>query len=91
MNSQTCTAKLGYDIMIDVTPDERLAQIRRDRAALDRARVRLFRHIGEAFDAAEALPEDDKRKLGPSAIARASDFTREYITKIRDGRSPRRD
>jgi hypothetical protein len=74
-------------MMTYVTPEERLAQIAKDRADYDRARDRLFRHIGEALDDAGALPEADKRRLGPSAIARAADFTREYISKIRDGRA----
>ena len=73
--------------MIYVTPEERLAQIHRDRADYDRARSRLFRHIGEALDEGEALPKPERRKLGPSAIGRAAGFTREYISKIRDGRA----
>jgi hypothetical protein len=73
--------------MIYVTPEDRLAQIRKDRADYDRARARLFRHIGEALDDAAVLPEADRTKLGPSAIARAASFTREYIAKIRAGRA----
>ena len=72
--------------MIDVTPEDRLAQISKDRADYARARDRLFRHIKEALDEAAGLPEAEKRKLGPSAIGRAASFTREYISKIRDGR-----
>jgi hypothetical protein len=73
-------------MMISVTPEDRLAQIRRDRADYDRARERLFRHIAEALAEGAELPEDRKRELGPSAIGRAASFTREYISKIRDGR-----
>lgn len=72
-------------MMILMEPDERLDRIRRARGEYDRARNRLFREIGEALTEAEALPEQDKRKLGPSAIGRAASFTREYISKIRDG------
>jgi hypothetical protein len=72
-------------MMIAMTPDERLAQIARARADYDRARERLFRNISEALSESASLPEGEKRKLGPSAIARAASFTREYIAKIRDG------
>ena len=68
-------------------PDERLEQIRQARAGYDRARARLFREIRSAFADGEALPEEQRRKLGPSAIHRASGFTREYIAKIRDGKA----
>ena len=74
-------------MMITVEPADRLEQLRKDRADYDRARERLFRHIGEALADAEALSGDRKRELGPSAIARATSFTREYIAKIRDGRA----
>lgn len=73
-------------MMITMEPDERLDRIRRARAEYDRARTRLFREISEGLDEGKALPEDQKRKLGPSAIARAANFTREYIAKIRDDR-----
>ena len=68
-------------------PDERLEQIRQARTAYDRARARLFREIRAAFDEGGKLPEGQRRKLGPSAIHRASGFTREYIAKIRDGKA----
>ncbi|MDQ2875291.1 MAG: hypothetical protein M3Y33_11060 [Actinomycetota bacterium] len=71
--------------MATVTPEDRLEQIQRDRADYDRARSRLFRHIGEALEDAKALPAGEKRKLGPSAIGRAARFTREYIAQLRDG------
>lgn len=73
-------------MMIVMEPDERLERIRKARGEYDRARSRLFREIGEALTEGSALPDGDKRKLGPSAIARAANFTREYISKIRDGR-----
>ena len=44
----------------------------------------MFSEIREALAEGEALPEGQRRKLGPSAIARAANFTREYISKIRD-------
>jgi hypothetical protein len=68
-------------------PDERLEQIRQARVAYDRARAKLFREIRTAFTEAGELPEAQRRKLGPSAIHRASGFTREYIAKIRDGKA----
>ena len=66
-------------------PDERLERIRIARAEYDRARTALFQEIGAGLTEGEALPEDQKRQLGPSAIGRAAGFTREYIAKIRDG------
>jgi hypothetical protein len=66
-------------------PDERLKRISTARAEYDRARTALFREISDALAESEALPEEQKRKLGPSAIGRAARFTREYIAKIRDG------
>lgn len=48
--------------------------------------------IGKGLDEAEELPPDRKRELGPSAIGRAAQFTREYVSQLRDSRhSPRRD
>lgn len=73
-------------MMITMEPDERLERIRRARTEYDRARSRLFREITEGLSEATALPKERKRELGPSAIARAASFTREYISKIRDGR-----
>jgi hypothetical protein len=73
--------------MITMEPDERLERIRRARSEYDRARTKLFREISEGLADADALPEDQKRKLGPSAIGRAASFTREYISKIRDGKA----
>jgi len=72
-------------MMITMEPDERLERIRRARSRYDRARADLFHEITEGLTEAAALPEDEKRKLGPSAIGRAANFTREYISKIRDG------
>jgi hypothetical protein len=81
-------------MMVLMTPDERLEQIRKARADMDRAqtrtdgaRERLHAEIAEALAEATRLPDDQKRKLGPSAIGRAANFTREYITKIRDGKT----
>ena len=72
--------------MILMEPDERLASIRKARADYDKARARLFGQIRTALAEGAALPERERRKLGPSTIARAADFTREYITQIRDGK-----
>lgn len=73
--------------MTVMEPDERLERIRRARARYDRARTDMFSEIREAFAEYALLPKEEKRRLGPSAIARAADFTREYISKIRDGRA----
>lgn len=73
-------------MMITMEPDERLERIRRARADYDRARTKLFREITDGLAEGEALPERERRKLGPSAIGRAANFTREYISKIRDGK-----
>ncbi|MBC9730974.1 hypothetical protein H8R17_41795 [Streptomyces sp. TRM68367] len=54
-------------------------EIRRAKTAYDEARKKLFATIKAAL--AEGI--------GPSTIARDSGFTREYITKIRDGKGPR--
>ena len=53
--------------------------IRAAKTAYDDARTALFAAIQAALDAGE----------GPSAIARDSGFTREYIAKIRDGKGPK--
>jgi hypothetical protein len=68
-------------------PDERLERIRLARTAYDRARAKLFSEIRDGLKEGDALPDDRKRKLGPSVISRASGFTREYIAKIRDGKA----
>lgn len=80
-------------MMITVTPDERLAAIAKARseydgkqADADAARKKLMTQIGKALTEARELPEGERRKLGPSAIARAARFTREYISQIRDGK-----
>jgi hypothetical protein len=73
-------------MMIVMEPDERLERIRRARSEYDRARTRLFREIADGLAEGEALPEKERRKLGPSAIGRAASFTREYIAQIRDGK-----
>jgi hypothetical protein len=56
---------------------ETIIRIRRARARLDRARADLFAEIRTAIE------EEHK----PSEIARAAEFSREYIAKIRDGRT----
>lgn len=52
------------------------AALRAARAAYDEADARLLAEIRSALAAG----------LGPSAIARASGYTREYISKVRDGK-----
>lgn len=73
-------------MMITMTPDERLALIAKARAEYDRARARLMSQIGKALDEGEALPQERRRELGPSAIGRVAGFTREYISQVRDAR-----
>ncbi len=53
--------------------------IQQARDAYDDARAALFAAIRAAL----------KDGVGPSAIARWSKFTREYIAKIRDGKGPK--
>ncbi|MFD0366346.1 hypothetical protein ACFQZZ_33355 [Nocardia sp. GCM10030253] len=55
------------------------AAIRAAREKYDEARAGLFAEIRAAL-------QDD---VGPSAIARDSGFTREYVAKIRDGKGPK--
>jgi hypothetical protein len=78
-------------MMTTMTPAERLALIAKARAEYDRARERLMSQIGKALDEADDLPADRKRELGPSAIGRAAQFTREYVSQLRDARPPQGD
>jgi len=55
------------------------AAIAKARADYDRARTKLFAAIRAAL----------ADGVGPSAIARPSKFTREYVAKIRDGKGPK--
>jgi hypothetical protein len=55
--------------------------VRQARATYDAARKALFDAIHAAIDA----------KIGPSQIARDSNFTREYITKIGKAEKARRE
>ncbi|UAK36155.1 hypothetical protein K8O92_33295 (plasmid) [Nocardia asteroides] len=55
------------------------AAIRAARAAFDEARAKLFAAIRAALDDG----------VGPNAIARESQFSREYIARIRDGKGPK--
>jgi DNA-binding phage protein len=56
-------------------PDELDRQLARERQALDEAHAALMGTIRKALDAGR----------GPSRIARHAGWTREYISKIRDG------
>jgi len=56
---------------------ETLTRIRRARARLDRARSDLYAEIRTALSEGHT----------PSEIARAAEFSREYVAKIRDGRT----
>ena len=56
---------------------EQLARIARARSRMDRARADLFAEIRTALDAGTR----------PSRIARAAEFSREYIARIRDGKT----
>lgn len=53
--------------------------ITKARAEYDRARAKLFAAMKAALDDG----------VGPSAVARPSKFTREYVAKIRDGKGPK--
>ncbi|GGL44025.1 hypothetical protein [Nocardia jinanensis] len=59
--------------------DDHLAAIRTARGHYVEARTALFDAIRAALAA----------DVGPSAIARAAEFSREYIAKIRDGKGPK--
>ena len=78
-------------MMITVEPAERLALVAKARSEYDRARERLMTQVRKAIDEGDALPEDRKRELGPSALGRASGFTREYVSQLRDARRGERD
>lgn len=54
--------------------------------AIAAARSKYDRARGDLFAAIRAALEDG---VGPSAIARPSKFTREYVAKIRDGKGPK--
>lgn len=56
-------------------------RLKRARTAYDRSRSILFKEIKDALEA------DDGPTI--SQIARDTDFTREYIARIRDGRGPK--
>ena len=73
-------------MMITMEPDERLERIRRARARLDRARAALYAEIREGLADGEKLPKSERRKLGPTAVGKAADFSREYVAQIRDGK-----
>jgi hypothetical protein len=73
-------------MMITMEPDERLERIRRARARFDRARAALYAEIREGLADGDKLPKGEKRKLGPVAVGKAADFSREYIAQIRDGK-----
>lgn len=69
-----------YAMMAGMSDEtDHAAAIRAARAAYDQARSELFATIRAALDDG----------VGPSAIARYSDFTREYISRIRDGKGPK--
>lgn len=59
--------------------DEHRVALRAARDAYDRARADLFAAIVAALDAG----------VGVSAVARDADFSREYISRIRDGKGPK--
>ncbi|MBF6163048.1 hypothetical protein IU421_30350 [Nocardia cyriacigeorgica] len=59
--------------------NEHRVAIRAAREAYDRARADLFAAIRAGLEAG----------VGVSAIARDADFSREYISRIRDGKGPK--
>jgi hypothetical protein len=77
----------GHPLLLDIREARAEYDLLQADADADAAHRELMTRIGKALDEAEALPEGERRKLGPSAIGRAANFTREYISKIRDGRA----
>lgn len=63
-----------------VSKDERLKRIAKARAMMDRGRSDLFAEIRAGL--AEGI--------GPGAISHPAQFSREYITRIRDGKAAKR-
>ncbi|WP_433527742.1 hypothetical protein ACQPZ2_44185 (plasmid) [Nocardia pseudovaccinii] len=67
-------------MLSDVTEQtDHAAAIRAARQAYDQARATLFTAIRAALGDG----------VGPNAIARESQFSREYIARIRDGKGPK--
>lgn len=66
------------------TDDERLERIRQLRAELDAKRAELFAEIHDAFHENRGLPQV---RGWLAKVAKASNFTREYVAQIRDGRA----
>lgn len=65
------------------TDDERLERIRRLRAQLDATRAELFKEIRESFPENRGKPQV---RGWLAKVAKASDYTREYVAQIRDGK-----
>ncbi|NUW33409.1 hypothetical protein HTZ77_18520 [Nonomuraea sp. SMC257] len=65
------------------TDDERLQRIRTLRSELDAKRAELFREIHDAFHENRGEPQV---RGWLAKVAKASDFTREYVAQIRDGK-----
>ena len=65
------------------TDDERLERIRSLRAKLDATRADLFREIRESFPENRGEPAV---RGWLAKVSKASDYTREYVAQIRDGK-----
>ncbi|MGW3365939.1 hypothetical protein ACWDOR_23700 [Streptosporangium canum] len=65
------------------TDDERLQRIQTLRAELDAKRTELFTEIHDAFHENRGKPQV---RGWLAKVAKASDYTREYVAQIRDGK-----
>ncbi|MFI6299513.1 hypothetical protein ACIBEJ_48520 [Nonomuraea sp. NPDC050790] len=65
------------------TDEERLRRIRALRTELDAKRAELFAEIHDAFHENRGLPQV---RGWLAKVAKASDYTREYVAQIRDGK-----
>ncbi|MGW4411748.1 hypothetical protein ACWEJ6_47540 [Nonomuraea sp. NPDC004702] len=65
------------------TDEERLTRIRTLRAELDAKRAQLFAEIHDAFHENRGEPQV---RGWLAKVAKASNYTREYVAQIRDGR-----
>jgi predicted transcriptional regulator len=66
------------------TDDERLERIRALRTEMDAKRAELFKEIREAFHENRGEPQV---RGWLAKVAKASEYTREYVAQIRDGKT----
>lgn len=70
------------------TDEERLKRIQQLRGELDAKRAELFAEIHDAFHENRGEPQV---RGWLSKVAKASDYTREYVAQIRDGKAGKAD